>query len=284
MDVYCSTGGFKNLTFVDTVQQFLSENIYQIELSSGKPINNVAVELSKIESETDLMLHNYFPPPLEPFVLNLASSNNEIYEKSINFFKESINLSALVHSKYYAIHSGFLVDPNVSQLGNTIAADNIVNREIGMFNFKNGVSFLADYAESVGVKLLVENNVINKESYAVNNENILLLCDPYEISTFIAEMNGRVGLLLDVAHLKVSSRTLGFNLISGVEELNSYTVGYHASENKGLRDDHEIFDENAWFFPYIDVSKSFLTLELNNSNPNEISRIKELTKRRLRIS
>ena len=40
-----------------------------------------------------------------------------------------------------------------------------------------------------------------------------------------------VGLLLDVAHLKVSSKTLNFNLNKSHESLKKHILAYHLSDN-----------------------------------------------------
>ena len=40
------------------------------------------------------IVHNYFPPPPKPFILNLASSNKQVREKSLAQARKSISLCA----------------------------------------------------------------------------------------------------------------------------------------------------------------------------------------------
>ena len=208
-----------------------------------------------------------------PFVLNLASINPEISKRSIEFIQNSIELSSEVGSEFYAVHSGFLVDPDINELGKTIKQNNIVSRSSAMELFKSRVLELSDFASERNVRLLVENNVLSKNNFHHNNGNMLLLVDPEEIVNFMNEMGGKVGLLLDVGHLKVSSKTLGFDLIKSITLLNDITEGYHLSENSGDSDDHKIFDNTAWFLEHIDKSKSFSTLEINDSSYSEILKL-----------
>ena len=62
-------------------------------------------------------MHNYFPPPEIDFVINIASLNTEIYEKSINQCIKAINLSKKLGASAYSIHAGFLIDPGVKEIG-----------------------------------------------------------------------------------------------------------------------------------------------------------------------
>jgi hypothetical protein len=42
------------------------------------------------------------------------------------------------------------------------------------------------------------------------------------------------------------------------------------SENHGELDDHLNFDSSAWFLSHLDATVDFATLEIKNSNPEEI--------------
>jgi hypothetical protein len=84
--------------------------------------------------------------------------------------------------------------------------------------------------------------------------------------------------LLDFGHLKVSSNTLGFDLSSAIDCLGPWISGYHLSENHAENDDHLNFDANAWFFPYINASVDFATLEIKNASPKEIQKTLKITR------
>ena len=63
-------------------------------------------DLIKLQDKYGLnyQLHNYFPPPPNHFVLNLASINKDIYNNSIKFAKKAISLS-----KRFIISSALLI-------------------------------------------------------------------------------------------------------------------------------------------------------------------------------
>ena len=96
--IYLSTGGFKNFTFKDTIELLSKEGISAFELSGGLYSNNVFEELKKLRTDYSLALHNYFPPPRDPFVFNLGSLNEAIAAKSIEHAKIAINCASIIKS------------------------------------------------------------------------------------------------------------------------------------------------------------------------------------------
>lgn len=271
MDIYCSTGGFKKLKYSETVDMMLNSEIDKIELSGGIPDAEFNIEeLLSIRAKAKIMLHNYFPPAEQPFVLNLASLDREILNRTIEFFRNSIDFSSKIGAKYYGIHSGFLVDPKIQELGATISANKIAPRAHALEIFVHEVAKLAKYAADRQVSLLVENNVISKENFQKNKADIMLLAHPEEVDVFFQGLSESVGLLLDVGHLKVSCSTLGVDLLSSLKTLNKWAKGYHLSENSGLFDDHLIFNESAWFIPHLKRDIAFCTLEIENSSTHDI--------------
>jgi sugar phosphate isomerase/epimerase len=59
--------------------------------------------------------------------------------------------------------------------------------------------------------------------------------------------NPQLGFLVDVGHLKVSARTLGFDPIAFIEQLADKTAVFHLSENDGLTDTNQLFGNDVWF-------------------------------------
>lgn len=270
MKIYCSTGGFEDKPFYEVANSFLKLGIKQVELSSGSLVAGVPEKLISLSREIDLMLHNYFPPPKNPFVLNLASKDVQISKRTMEFFQKAIQLSASIGAKYYGVHAGFLTDISVLEIGKTINAKSILGRDEGMEIFISNITILDKFAVNHGVVLLVENNVLSKKNFIDNTTNPLLLTSPEEINLFFQSVSKRVRLLLDFGHLKVSSKTLGFDLNSAVSDIQKWVGGYHMSENHGELDDHLNFDSSAWFLSHLDATVDFATLEIKNSSPEEI--------------
>jgi endonuclease IV len=104
--IFVSTGGF-NLSGINASRCLLSNNINHVELSGGKGDVNQTKELIEISSECNFQVHNYFPPPNKPFVLNLASSNNAINHTTYNHIIRAIDLAKQLGSKFYSFHGGF---------------------------------------------------------------------------------------------------------------------------------------------------------------------------------
>ena len=95
--------------------------------------------------------------------------------------------------------------------------------------------------------------------------------------------NKNVGLLVDVAHLKVSAKTLNFDPKRYLIKLHKYIEAYHLSDNDGLSDQNENISNKSWFWKYIKKDASFCTLELKNLNINNVKNQLKLVRKKLKI-
>ena len=72
--IYVSTGAFGDLPLQAILKRSLDVGITGIELSSGVPYaSNILEVVRSHHPQFDFLVHNYFPPPADPFVLNLAA-------------------------------------------------------------------------------------------------------------------------------------------------------------------------------------------------------------------
>ena len=115
--VFISTGYYKNINPIETLDYFVKKKIYDIEFSGGLQIYKKDEKkfFNKLIKH-NARLHNYFPPPKIKFVINLASKNKNILRKSINHVKKSIILSKKINANYFSFHAGFRVDPGLKVL------------------------------------------------------------------------------------------------------------------------------------------------------------------------
>ena len=91
-EVYISTGGF-NLPGYQFLEKYKNQKI-NIELSGGKFHEKNNTKIIKLrKNNLKYRLHNYFPPPKNPFVLNLASSNNKILNLSLKHICKAIKIN-----------------------------------------------------------------------------------------------------------------------------------------------------------------------------------------------
>jgi len=278
--IYISTGGFKSFLPEKSIKILNRKKINFIELSGGKFSKNI-LKIIKNKKNNRFALHNYFPVPKKSFVLNLASNNKIIYEKTLKNFKKSINISSKINSKYFSFHAGFLLDPDPTQLGKTLTKKVLQPRKKTLNIFVKRVNFIARYAKSKNVKILIENNVLTKKNLKKFGSNPLLLTSPNEIINFFKKTNSNVGLLLDVGHLKVSSKTLKFNLLKAHKKLNSIIEGYHLSDNDGVEDSNKPFDEKSWFYKDLKLNLDYYSIEVYISNINKLIKLKKILKKKL---
>ena len=94
--IYISSSCVKHIKIKDAVQDLVNNGFKNIELSGGTEYyNGFEDDLLELKNKYNLnyICHNYFPPPKEHFVLNLASLDDEIYNKTFEHLKNAIELS-----------------------------------------------------------------------------------------------------------------------------------------------------------------------------------------------
>ena len=280
--IYISTGGFKTNTCSQSINSLIDNGIFSIELSGGQFEINQKNYLNSIKKDKKLILqvHNYFPPPKDPFVLNLGSLDDTIASKSFNHALNSINLAALLGGKYYSFHAGFLLDPKLNELGSQIRKKSIYSRDISVDLFVKRVKKLALFASKKNITLLIENNVLSLKNFNEFGQNILLMVDYKESAEIMKKINlENVKMLIDVAHLKVSSNSLNFNPKVFLEHLDEWIAAYHLSENDGTSDDNEKFREDSWFWPFLKKDLDYYSIEVYNTTINELKDQKKLAEK-----
>ena len=276
MSVYISTGGFKNLNFVETAKLFKKNGINNIELSGGVHTSDVKKKLRLVNKFANIQLHNYFPPPKKSFVLNLASLDEKIYRRSNNHIINSIKLCSMLGKKYYSFHAGFLCDIKPNELGKKIKKKTIFPRNECLSKFILRIKNLSTKAKKLGVKLMIENNVLSSKNLKEFKTNPFLMADPEECKYVLDNVPKNVGLLIDVAHVKVSSKSLNFRP-KKMFDLNSNRIfGYHLSDNNGLKDSNKSFNSNSWFWKYIKNDKKYYSIEVYDNDPKKLRKLQKL--------
>lgn len=245
--IFVSSSCIKSKNILSVIETLFKHGIRNIELSGGtNPISNLEENLLKClkEKNLNLRVHNYFPPPKEDFVINIASLNNEIYTKSIEHCIKAINLSKKLGSPAYSIHAGFLIDPGVKEigLGKVLKKRSFYNEDEAVDKMKKSLNILKLEAGNK-IKLYIENNVLSYSNFAKYKNNPMLLCDleSYKKLKEKIEFN----LLLDLAHLKVSCNTLKKDFKKESDYLLDQTDYIHLSGNDGKEDNNKsLIDDN----------------------------------------
>jgi len=268
--IYISTGGIRHQSAATSARSFYDHGIKAVELSGGSFSPTYETDLKSLAGDMVLQVHNYFPPPEKPFVFNLASADSEILQCSISHVRSAMRLALALNRPVYSFHAGFRISPKVSDLGQTLGKYSLLDRNTALFQFGERVIQLAEEAKREGVLLLIENNVSTKANLETYCEDPLLLTHPDEIAEFMKEMPSNVKFLLDVAHLKVSSKTLGFDLVEAHEKVKPWIRGYHLSDNDGNVDSNDPVKESSWFWPALNPQLDYYTLEIYRASVLEL--------------
>tara|TARA_Y100000389_G_scaffold187357_1_gene208688 strand:+ start:1570 stop:2445 length:876 start_codon:yes stop_codon:yes gene_type:complete len=270
--------GSKNLKTI--VKKFNEFEINNIELSYGIYEKEFEKSFKKLCLKNNFIFHNYFPKPEKDFVINLASFNKKIRLKSLEFVKKNIDFSAKYGMKYYSFHAGFLIDPKPKSLGKIIPKVIVQPRRKSVKIFIASINKLSRYAKKRKVKLFIENNVISQANLTRFQKNPLLMTEPKEIKNIMSKLPKNVKLLMDVAHLKVSSETLRFNLVKSFKDLKKFTGAYHLSDNNGIIDNNKDIHKKSWFINLLS-RVDFISIEVANRNLKKIKNQLDLIQKKL---
>jgi len=245
--IYISSSCVKHNKINDSIQNLVDNGFINIELSGGTEYyDGFEDDLLRLQNKYNLnyICHNYFPPPKEHFVLNLASLDDKIYNDTLEHLKSSIILSSKLGAKKFAFHAGFFIDIKVSEIGKKITKENLYDKDKAIQRFCDGYAILKKLADSLDIKLYIENNVFSKTNYETySGENFFMLTNSKEYEELKKQID--FNILLDVAHLKVSSNIFNLNFEKELKYLINETYYVHISDNDALHDINNKLEKNS---------------------------------------
>jgi sugar phosphate isomerase/epimerase len=276
MEFYASTTVFRRTPIEELIGRARAAGL-ALEFSSGIPFHAGMKEIF-LRCDLKRLPHNYFPAPAEPFVLNLASLDPAIRRRSVEHCRQGLELASESGAPFFSVHAGLCLDPDPSQLGHQLDVERPFQREKNWAAFLDSLSGLIREADDLGVGLLVENNVLASFNLPSSGQNPLLCVDPAECLRLLREVDHtRLGLLLDTAHLKVSSGTLGFSAAEGVQALAPFVQALHHSDNDGLTDSNQAISASYWFLQWMPLfSQAVHVLEVHDQHEEQIKAQREL--------
>lgn len=235
--IYVSSSCVKARTIKEACIKLNNEGYSNIELSGGTDwYPEWEKDLIEVRETLGLSLlaHNYFPPPKNSFVLNLASLNNEIHKLSVSHVRQAIDFSKRIGSSKLAIHAGFRLDIPLVEIGKKLSKFPLFPLKSSYDRFCDTYKILKEEA-APEVELYIENNVLSESNAALYSD---------EAPFFVVDHNGykelytrtKASLLLDVAHLKVSTSSMGIDFKSELDRLWNLTDYVHLSDNDGRSD------------------------------------------------
>ncbi len=225
------------------ISDLRQHGLHAIELGAGLTVGD-DLERLFFDSGAQFFVHNYFPPPATSFVLNLASADGTIRDRSVDLVAAALDLSARLGAPFYSVHGGFITDP-VGFDGTGFVFPAPESKQEAAYAMERFICVLRDLLKSAasrGVKILVENNVC---VLAATGKLLLQSADGFA-ELFAALPDPNLGLLLDTGHLNVSARTLGYDRESFVDRVQSYVRAVHVHDNDGIVDKHEVVAPGSW--------------------------------------
>jgi len=251
--IYASSGAFLGRALADLFDEAAAAGVTHIELSSGvawQADNLAAVRANRRRFR--FLVHNYFPPPERPFVLNLGSADAEIRRLSLDHCRGAIDLAHELETDLFTVHAGFALEPKVSELGRPITGEVRTDLETCYRIFRDSVGALVTYGESRGVDLGIENNVVAPFNLRDGRNTFLLMATAEELVRLATDIaSPHLGFLIDSGHLNVSARSLGFDRDAFLETVRPWLLGWHLSDNDGTADSNRPFGPEAWFLPWV---------------------------------
>lgn len=245
--IYVSSSCIQREKISQILEMYAESGIKNIELSGGtKYYPKIEEDLLfyKQKYNINYACHAYFPPNPQDFVVNLASCNDEIYEKSIAHYMNCIELLKKIDCSVLSVHAGFYIEILPKQIGKQLTDSIIYNKEEAIGRFCAAYKKIEEMAIKQGVVVYLENNVLNDSNYRkFHGKNHLMMTD----FAGFEELRERIefNLLLDLGHLHVSARTLQKDFQEQCALFLKYVKWIHISDNNGFVDEHKIVDENS---------------------------------------
>lgn len=278
--VYLSTTAFAPPHLDDILEVCERRRIDALELSA---VGRYDLDrLGRTPFPSRFLVHNYFPPPPEPFVLNLASQNADVLSMSRAHCGAAIALSAKIGGPVYAAHGGYLADLWPGQLGDpasqaSMDPERLVPYERGYATLLESSRQLADEAARQGVRFLIENHVLSPLN-GPSGTALLPMVRGDELARLARDVDrASFGILVDVGHLNVAAGTLGFDRHGFIDTVAPYIGGFHLSANDGVTDQHRGFGPDAWFLPRLrEFPDAVITLELSRVSIDELLAVRDV--------
>jgi len=245
---------------VDSVKELIDLGFRNIELTGGTrfyaEVEEGLLDLKKTY-QLNFLIHNYFPPQPEDFVLNLASSDLNLRNKARDLIKKAVVLSKKFGNNLYTLHPGFMNNLLPTLESGFFIKENkrVTSRE----DFYRALDFILGDIVGSDFKIAVEN--LCPKSF---NDRYSFISSLEDIEQFLGYYADRanVGVLLDLGHLNIASQLIGFDknkvLADMISRFKERIFEIHLSENNGKADFHNISSIDSWQIEFLSKNKEFI--------------------------
>ena len=283
--LYVSSTFAKDKTpFKEVLEICRLNGIYNIEIGSNHSYEK-SYDYIKHNSEINFLVHNYFPIPKDDFVINIASSNNEIRLKSIDSIFKSINFCKEIGSKLYTFHPGFHTDPKGASLFKSNYDFNWDDKNLHNNDIeKNFEQMLDSFEKIINFAYKKKIKIAFETEGSVSKKNHLLMQQPHEYKKFFSRFSyDEIGINLNIGHLVLASNAFKFDMNDFVDLISKYIVAFELSHNNGVEDQHLPIISNAWYWGLIldeRFKDKIKILEFRNQSINKVKNTIQLFKRK----
>ncbi|MBI4568250.1 MAG: sugar phosphate isomerase/epimerase [Planctomycetes bacterium] len=226
-----------------------AEGFDRVEIGSYHlPLADPVAEALRGAPRRRLIVHNYFPPAENPFIVNIGSADPAVLAKSVAQVKRAIDTAKAVGAELYTFHPAFLVDPAPPEgkKDSLYWPGRAVTRERAWEIFLPALRDIIAHADRAGQRVAIENQGSVKEN------DSLMMTQPWEWRDLMAETRATsLGVLVDVGHLKLSAVANKFRREELLEAVEGRIYAFHAHDNDGQDDQHRPVGEGAWFLSTI---------------------------------
>ena len=263
MTVYLSTSCYGRISVSNAIKQCQKIAGNFVEISAPHDYQSMD-DLKEVlkgfrDKGVNFALHNYFPAPKSPFVLNMAASDSITYNKTEELIKNAFCLADYAESPIYGIHAGYLAKAKAGEDGYFIFSDEEESYKTALENTIKFVNNILKYKPK-NLTFIIENLFPSpKKRHSLN-------CSYEEIKELMNSLPNEVGILLDLGHFNISSNILGFNRHKALDKLVNNFFGrikeIHISENNGFKDEHLAVKENSW---QLEIIKDISSQDINKN-------------------
>ena len=250
--IYISSGALSSTMSVDDmIPRLKDQGIYNLELASGARFECFE-NIKSAAGIMNFMIHNYFPVPAIPSVLNTALDEPTTHD----FVARSMAFANAVKAEIYSVHAGYVTRFKASELGNIKAQrrlEKITQEEFweSYDRFVAVVKKILKQGENKGLTVFFENNGISSQSLVPGDEaprsHLVRAQDFQRLNVDVP----KIKLLYDVAHAKISANAFSEDKETHFEAYSNAIAGLHLSDNDGITDTNDPFHEESWFFPQL---------------------------------
>jgi sugar phosphate isomerase/epimerase len=227
------------------------------------------------------LVHNYFPIPADPFVINIASSDESIREKSLQHIYRAIDFCVDSGASLYTFHPGFLTDPkgsNQTQHNYDFQWDEEATKEYSVTfdHMLRSIEKCVIYSREKEIKIAIETEG------SFYKKNHLLMQRPEEYKKLIKYFEPEdIGINLNIGHLRLAMEVFGFTWQEFTDVISDRLVAMELSHNNGFHDQHHLLQADGWYWDVLldeRFESAYKILEFRNASILDVKENIELFK------